>query len=422
MDRQQIYTAYMYSYPHKTAYGKIRVERAEIEECFREREMNLYIHLPFCESKCGYCNLFSVTGLSRADYARYLTAMEVQARQYGLDQRTVNWKSLTIGGGTPMILDPELLERLFLLADQAGALEAYSCIETSPNQTTREKAGILKKNRIDRVSIGIQSFSDRELAELGRRHSVKAAAKALEILKAAEFPCLNLDLIYGMESQTKQSLMDSLQAALSYQPEELFVYPLYIRKGTGMYGRAQVRHEETYEYYWLIRDCLLSRGYHQLSMRRFVRHQPEYTSGCAFDATLSLGCGGRSYLGDIHCCTPYAINRRDCLELLNGFMDAGDKTGIYFGYRLNADEHKRRYAIKNLLHASGVDLAEYRQVFGEQLTEAFPFLEELSDRSYIEHKDGRMQLTALGMSLSDYIGPLFISPEVRAKMDRWWQK
>ena len=422
MDRAEIYTSYMYSYPHKTAYGTIAADAGMLMDQLAGEGPNLYIHIPFCETKCGYCNLFSVTGKPDTYIGQYLKAIREQAEQYGLRYRRIPWQSFTVGGGTPLLLSERQLEDLMQLAAEVGALESYSGIETSPNQTTREKVEILKANRINRVSIGVQSFLDQELAMLGRRHKAESAKKALSLLKATGFDCLNVDLIYGIRYQTMASLQYSLDQTMAYDPEELFVYPLYIRKGTGLYSDASVPHERTYEFYWFIRDYLLKQGYHQVSMRRFTRQAAEPGTGCGFESTLSLGCGGRSYLGNIHCCTPYSVKKADCLKSLDEFIEKRDKSRIDFGYCLNEEEQKRRYVIKNLLHTDGICRYRYRQLFGHDAEADFPVFTSLYDKQYCSGEEGRIRLTPLGMSLSDYIGPKFISPEVREKMEQWWQR
>jgi len=413
----------MYSYPHKTAYQKIGTDQDMLLRRLHESAVNLYIHIPFCETKCGYCNLFSVTGKGDDYFSEYLRAVREQAGQYGLFEKPLTWDSLTIGGGTPMILETDLLAELFAMAGQIGALESYSCIETSPNQTTSEKARILKQSGIKRVSIGIQSFLDTELQELQRRHDAGAAGRALSILKDASFECLNLDLIYGIKGQTQESIRYSLDRSMEYQPDELFIYPLYIRKGTGMFQQSQVQNTETYQFYWQIREYLLSRGYHQVSMRRFVRETVPATSGCGFETTLSLGCGGRSYIGNVHGCMPYAVSRKDCLHQLEDFIKKEDKCLIDFGYELSEDELKRRYVIKNLLHMDGIRESEYRSIFGSEITADFHEFASLFRQGYCDRHtaaDGdRIRLTKVGMSLSDYIGPMFISQEVMEKMRQW---
>ena len=138
----ELYSQYMYSYPHKTAYRKLdNIKFADYKAELNKNSSHLYFHIPFCESKCGYCNLFSVTGAKENFIDNYVEAMLLQSMQY--DIADVPWQSLTIGGGTPLILDRNQIERLFICAQDILKVpleETFIGIETSPNQTTYEKA------------------------------------------------------------------------------------------------------------------------------------------------------------------------------------------------------------------------------------------------------------------------------------------
>ncbi len=229
------YVQYMYSYPHKTAYRPL--ENIDLRDYMVNLEgegHGLYLHLPFCESKCGYCNLFSVTGCSQAHMDAYLEGVVRQMRQYReiLPGSTV-FSDFTIGGGTPLLLSPGQLEEMFRAAKREMPLGA-SChvvIETAPKQTDREKARLLKALGVTRVSMGIQSFEEEELAWLGRRHDSRRAREAAGLLMETGFECVNFDFIYGLPGQTAESLLRSLRWAVSYSPEEIFLYPLYIKHG-----------------------------------------------------------------------------------------------------------------------------------------------------------------------------------------------
>lgn len=411
MTTAEIYKAYMYSYPHKTAYSALSVDFADYRGLL-DNLGNLYFHVPFCAGKCGYCNLFSVTGLD-ADYMdAYVSACETQLRQYGVS----SFNGVTIGGGDPLILSPRLLERLLALCG-----DAEICIEMSPNETTYEKLSLLKQFNTSRISIGVQSFHEQELAALKRGHSAKTAKRALELIGRG-FPCVNLDLIYGIPTQTLKSWEDSVKQALVFQPDEIFIYPLYIRNGTKLI--ESVVNDLAYDMYTLARDFLQASGYFQVSMRKFIKREAmaevaESPKNCGFENMLAIGCGGRSYLGDLHFCYPYALKKRECMDIINNFIKARDKTEITHGYVLNQDEMKRRFLIKNLLHYRGVHFAEYERAFNGSALREFPVLNALRDRGYAEINESYVKLTPLGLSLSDYIGTMFISDDVKRKMSEW---
>ena len=414
------YIQYMYSYPHKTAYGPL--EGIHIKDYIHRlsgTKNSLYFHIPFCQSKCGYCNLFSVTGQSERFMTSYVDAMERQAIQLAeIMPEDVTFTDLTLGGGTPLLLPTDQLERIFLLAKKYMGFENGDIIvETSPSQTTEEKIAILQKYQVTRVSMGVQSFHDEELLTLNRSHQVAEVERAVSILKKADFPCMNLDLIYGIPGQTLESLLESAKRAVAYEPEELFVYPLYIKKGTYLAVKGTVRPETTYEMYLALRDYLKREGYEPLSMRRFVKNKKRTSeASCDFDNTISIGCGGRSYVGNLHFCTPFAVRQSGCLEILKGYMEQKDFLQVNHGYILSDEEKKRRYVIKNILFGQGVDKEEYNQLFGGTPEEDYPVIKEWVQRCEAVLDKKRIYLTEKGFSLSDMLGPMLISKEVKDKM------
>ena len=406
MKTSEIYSAYMYGYPHKTAYRPLEnIDFSSYKRLLSDDGGSLYFHVPFCGSKCGYCNLFSVTGQGQDVMAAYISACETQIRQYDIDMN--RFETLVVGGGDPSVLPVKQLHRLLSLAGD----EISVCIEGSPNEIVAEKLDVLRCFNTTRVSIGVQSFIDTELDALKRRHSASSAKRALDLLKRAGFPCLNIDLIYGIPGQTVRSLESSVRQALEFSPDEIFLYPLYIRKGTQLGG--QVANDSAYDMYIFARDYLKAHGYSQASMRQFTKRSVSAKS-CGFESMLAIGCGGRSYIGNLHFCHPYGTNKNECLATICDFIHAQDKTKIEHGYILSPDEVKRRYVIKNLLYYSGVPLGEYGTVFDD-----FPVINQLVLAGYAEINADSVRLTPLGLSLSDHIGPMFISDEVKEKMLSW---
>ncbi len=439
------YVQYMYSYPHKTAYRSLNnVNLGDYMGNLEGEGHSLYLHLPFCESKCGYCNLFSVAGCSGAYMETYLKGVERQAAQYGgiLPKNTV-FGDFTIGGGTPLLLSERQLTQVFQIVETHLPV-GKTCrvvIETAPRQTCRDKVKLLRELGVTRVSLGIQSFADEELAWLSRQHDAIQARKAAALLMEEGFACVNFDFIYGLTGQTAKSLVDSLRTGVSYGPEEIFLYPLYIKHGVRMEreGKGNVLDpEHTYTLYQAGAAFLKEQGYVQVSMRRFLKKgtgswQPE--SGlceCGLTGALSLGCGGRSYLGRLHACTPYQITRREALEEIAGFGQQEDFLAVRHGILLSEEERRRRYVIKHVLIRPGISRDAYRRAFGRELMVDFPILGEWLERGWLrkENRSGEgkavvgeagdlLYLTEEGLALSDYIGPMLISEDIREKMKEW---
>ena len=458
------YVQYMYSYPHKTAYRPLQhVNLGDYMGNLEGEGHSLYLHLHFCESKCGYCNLFSVAGCDQALVEEYLEAVRRQVLQYRevLPGSTV-FGDFTIGGGTPLLLSEGQLDRVFQMVRSMLPLgkEAQVVIETAPRQTCREKVALLKKLGVTRVSLGIQSFAGEELAWLGRRHDPAQARRAAGLLMEAGFACVNFDFIYGLPGQTAGSLLESLETAVAYAPEEIFLYPLYIKHGVRMEqeGKGNVLDpEHTYALYRAGSACLKENGYVQVSMRRVQRRSARnprpgtVLCECGLSGALSLGCGGRSYLGPLHTCTPYRITRREALEEIRQFGRREDFLAATHGILLSEEEMRRRYVIRHLLIRPGISKEAYRKAFGRELAEDFPVLGEWMERGWIaegnqdaegnrgaegnqdveenrgaegnrgrEGKEASLySLTKEGLGLSDYIGPMLISEDIRDRMLEW---
>ena len=418
------YRQYMYAYPHKRAYHSLGgVDIRQHLHHLASNANHLYVHLPFCKTKCGFCNLFSITGAAPSYIDEYLNTVERQLQQLGClsDVQTACFSSLVVGGGTPLFLSEQQLERLFSLVEKHLPLktdEIYTAIETSPSYSSDDKLRLIRARGVNRISLGVQSFVAEELKILGRTHSVDEAHKALERIKKASFDELNVDLIYGIPQQTVESVCQSVKETLSYQPQEIFIYPLYLKEGTRMHRLVEGYKDMRLEMYSAVREQLLTGGYQQTSMRRFTLNGTEQSASCGFDNVLALGCGGRSYLGNLHFCEPFAVGQQQCKHTVEGYIRQTDFYHATHGYILNNNEQKRRYAIRHLLFYTGIDKAAYQSFFGADVNVDFPFLDELICSGYVVNRDNCLQLTPQGLALSDYIGPMFISNEVQQKMDK----
>ena len=203
----------------------------------------------------------------------------------------------------------------------------------------------------------------------------------------------------------------------------MFVYPLYVKNGTYLYQRGVKPSKDTMELYKCARGFLLANGYKQQSMRRFVLAADIGGSGgislCGFGNTLSAGCGGRSYIGNLHFCSPYTTGNAGCTQQLDNYIKQKDFLKIEHGFILSEDEQKRRYAVKHILFGRGILEEEYKEHFKSSPEEDFPFIKEWKEKGYVCTGNGFISLTEEGIALSDYLGPKFISGEVKERMENW---
>lgn len=426
LNDRPIYDAYTYSYPHKTSYRAFDPPRA-LDELWANEDRSslfLYLHVPFCEMRCGFCNLFTRVRDEGDLSERFVRAVERQARvvrsALGSDAR---FSRLAFGGGTPTFLAPAQLSRLFDVAHEIfGATALPTSLETSPETIDDEHLALAKSRGVDRISIGIQSFFDAELAALGRPLRGRAGVDALDRIRTADIPTLNVDLIYGIEGQSAASFVASIDKALIWSPEELYLYPLYVRPLTGLGRRAKAWDDLRLECYREGRRRLLDRGYDQISTRLFRRADapqpvgPEYS--CQDDGMVGLGCGARSYTTAVHYSDDWAVSATEVRAILAEWVTRDERalaTATY-GATLDAEEQQTRYFLKSVLNRSGLDRAAYTQRFGVDVEAAWPELAMLVEQGLLVETTTGWFPTALGLERGDQIGPWLYSSAVRAAM------
>lgn len=423
------YEAYAYAYPHKTAYRRLDPPVA-LEEAWAHEPKHalfLYVHVPFCAWRCGFCNLFTRSRPSSDAGAPYVAALERQAARVARALPGARFARLALGGGTPTHLDAADLARVLDLAERLGAPlgRIPVSVETSPESATREKLALLRARGVTRLSVGVQTFDEAEARAVSRPQRTADVEAALDRLREAAFPTLNVDLIYGLPGQTAASWLASVERALRWSPEELFLYPLYVRPLTGLgLGERTPRDDgpERLELYRLARDLLRDRGWEQVSMRLFRRPGAPELDGpsycCQDDGMVGLGAGARSYTHDLHMSTEWAVSQRGVQAIIDEFVARDDDAHgrAAWGYRLDLDDQRRRFVIQSLLQRPGLDRAAYRARFGGDALEHLPCLRELLAPGWATLDDARLALTDEGLARSDAIGPWLYSARARALM------
>lgn len=431
------YAGYVYSYPHKTAYRPLEPAPA-LRDVWEGQDLSalfLYFHIPFCEMRCGFCNLFTRTGAPAELVDRYLGALERQARAVRDAIPGARFAVGAIGGGTPTYLEPGELERLFAIGREVMGADFTAMplsVETSPATATPDRLAVLAAHGTTRISIGVQSFDDAEARAAGRPQRRAEVEAALGAIRDSGVPTLNIDLIYGIDGQTHASWRASLDAALTWRPEEVYLYPLYVRPLTGLGRRAATRaawDAERLELYRAGRDRLRDAGYRQVSMRMFrCADAPEGSvtdadSGyrCQRDGMVGLGCGARSYTADLHYSFDYAVGIGEVRAIIDEYVTLGQDAFRHarVGYRLDAGEQRRRHLLTSLLQADGLDAADYRERFGTDAAADFAAeLAPLADAGLLSAEaGGGPRLTDEGLAWSDAIGPALFSPRTGALMD-----
>ena len=421
------YAGYAYSYPHKTSYAPL-AEPVSLKEAWHDEKKDslfLYVHLPFCEFRCGFCNLFTTVQPAEEFVAETLANIARQSSVVAAAIEPARISKMAFGGGTPTYLSASELEQLFGFLSQHWPIawgQVPISFEGSPATVSQEKLEVLKRFRVSRISVGIQSFSPHDLKSLGRPQDSRDIIKAAHLIREADFPIFNLDLIYGNQGQTSESWRQTIDETLKIRPEEIYLYPLYVRELTGLGKTGRTAQGQRHEFYWEARERLLAAGYQQLSMRLFrlanVQEVTDYS--CQEDGMIGLGPGARSYTRELHYSSEFAVGQQGVRKIIRAFNQrTNEQFGeADYGVHLPLPEQKRRYFIKSILHAEGLSLHDYQQCFATVASDDFATeIEQLCELNLMEVHDERICLTKDGIAWSDTIGPWLYSADVVAKME-----
>ncbi len=423
------YASYVYAYPHKTAYRRIEpaLPLGPLWATERRDSLFLYLHVPFCEQRCGFCNLFTQPVPEADRIAAYLDTLDRQATvvRRALDEGgELSIARAAIGGGTPTLLDAGQLERVLGMLRRVGlhaGQQAPMSVESSPETAFPDRLAVLVAGGVDRISIGVQSFIDAECKAVNRPQQAADVHRALRSIRDSRVAVLNVDLMYGLPNQTPETWAYSLRQTLEYRPEEVYLYPLYVRPLTTL-GRKQVEAVDRtrVELYDQGRTLLLEAGYRQISMRMFKRPDAGGTPApvycCQDDGMIGLGVGARSYTQTVHYSSEWAVGARGVRDIIDRWITKADAEFAVadYGFVLDDVEQRRRWLILSLLSDDGLDLAAYRERFASTPHDDFPQLGGLD--GYTVTEGSTLRLTGEGLARADAIGPWLFSDEVRRRM------
>jgi oxygen-independent coproporphyrinogen-3 oxidase len=422
------YQSYAYSYPHKTAYRPLD-PAVSLREVWRDEDRSalfLYLHVPFCEQRCGFCNLFTQVSPPDDAVQAYLGALEREASVVDdlLGQR--RFARLAVGGGTPTFLEPAGLERLFRVIEKLGAAGVPASIETSPSTLDEARVDVLGAFGVQRVSMGVQSFDEAEVSRVQRRQRRAEVERAFGCLRSV-IPVRNLDLMYGLPGQTDETFVSSIEAAVECGANELYLYPLYVRPLTILGRRTRGAPDSRLSLYRAGRDWLSSRGWRQVSMRMFASpdRPADAVDGarpyrCQSDAMVGLGPGARSYTRSLHYALPFAVRQEGIRDVIREYAGRTSEAHAFarHGFVLDVDEQRRRTLLLSLLEGELVRHA-YRARFGEDVMSHFPQLEELVATGLGVITDASIRLVERGIECADVIGLWLESDAVRLRRAEW---
>ncbi len=365
----------------------------------------LYIHIPFCRSKCNYCDFYSIA--STRLIPRYLEALKTEIEFYR--GRFGSFDSLYMGGGTPTLLDPGEIEGILdhLYAHLAFSDDVEKTIEANPCDMTSEKIAGLRALGFNRINLGVQSFDDRDLMFLGRAHRARDAEKALEGLRSAGFSNIGMDLIYGLGDQNIRGWIETMEKAVSYAPEHLSCYQLGVEKKTVL-GRMREKglinapdEERERAFFIATSEFLGDKGYIHYEISNFARARAYYSRhNCKYwnrVPYLGLGPSAHSFDGDMRWWN-YRSIRRYCDALKKRCAPVDDSERL-------SDEQKRIETISLGLRTSeGFDIKGMEHDPGLHKK-----ISELKESGYIDVRNNRIISTIEGFLVADQLPLHFLT-------------
>lgn len=360
-----------------------------------DRGIGLYLHVPFCRKKCAYCDFCSYTG-READIPAYVDALIAEAAARNPHRRV---RSIYLGGGTPSLLPVSELSRLltYLRSSYEIAPEAEVTMEVNPCTVDPLKLSGMREAGVNRVSIGVQSLSDRALAALGRLHTASEAVAAYRNARRAGFDNVSLDLMLGLPGETPDELRSTVRGMIDLAPEHISAYALTLEEGTPLFRsplRATIPEEDAVaDAMEEVAAALEAGGYHRYEISNYARpgyesrHNLGYWRG---EEYLGLGVAAYSYFGGERFGAP-----RD----LDGYL-AGRPLPRVDCETVTPAERERERVMLSLRLAEGIDRAAYLRDFGRD--PHLLFSEVLSRYpAYFVRSDSAVALTGKGMNVSN---------------------
>ncbi|GAA4475797.1 coproporphyrinogen-III oxidase family protein [Gluconacetobacter asukensis] len=419
---------YVYGYPSKRTYRNFSNPLTMddiVSAAAGFTGVNLYFHIPFCRYRCTYCTLFLTTRHSDDLKQAYVDRLIEYIRGYGRYFSDHTVESIYFGGGTPTLLTAKQFEQLFQAIHASFPKVAEKCeitVEAAPDCLGDELLDAIRDLGVNRMSMGIQSMQPGELSHSGRPYAIDVAREAITAI-SSRFAHVNLDLIYGLRGQSRDSWNQSLAEIIDYGPTTLSLYPVVVRPLTNISKTAVndpelfFSAEEKYDIYDENVEKMARHGYKQESFTRFTRlpsgdaYQQE-ASDFAGTPLIGFGAGARSHIGRYHFSTDYAVDRTVALDIVKSYADRPFNAQAIAsqGITLSEEEMERRFVLLNLT-LSHLDRKLYRQRFKKSIDTMFSEqLRALTSNGFItETGDGRLLLTTRGYKYSNIIARVFYS-------------
>ncbi len=370
----------------------------------------LYIHIPFCAKKCGYCDFTSLVG-NGTQIDDYLSYLDKEFNLYKASGQIDDIETIFIGGGTPSILSADQLERLFSIIGEnvdLSKLREYT-MESNPGSLTRDKLELMKAGGLNRLSIGLQASQDHLLKFLERIHTYEEFLESYRLARLAGFDNINIDLMFAFQGQTLEDWRETLERVVSLEPDHISAYSLIIEEGTkffNMYEDGSLTDYDEDEYVQMYRytiNYLADKGYGQYEISNFAKQDKECRHNLIYwddREYYGLGLGSSGYLGGKR-----YTNYKNMFNYYKK-LDAGEKP-IAFEETISNREKLNEYLILGLRKIEGISRTKYldrlKKIDEDKYKENIEIINSYIESGHIIQEGDHIRLGQTGLEISDTI-------------------
>lgn len=371
-----------------------------------KKELEIYIHIPFCVKKCAYCDFLSGPQ-DRDTIENYVDKL---VKEIGV-QKPATVSSIFLGGGTPSVLDANQVTRIFdaLRENFDIAEDAEITIEANPGTVTVEKLEAYKQCGINRISFGLQSTNNEELKLLGRIHTYEEFLESYQLARVCGFENINVDLISAIPKQTVASWEETLKKVIALEPEHISAYSLIVEEGTPfakVYGEGcPGEHdlpceEEERAIYYRTEELLEKAGYHRYEISNYAKKGKECRHNLGYwerKEYRGIGLGAASLINN--------VRYKNTDDLLYYMEHSSDLSAIQENVeKLSLQEQMEEFMFLGLRKMEGVSVTEFKNTFGKTMEECYgEQIQKLKEQGLLEQRNARIMLTKQGIDVSNYV-------------------